>query len=394
MLTYYFTGYKILSLPPSSTAAFLDLCRRHGFVYDRFTAHSDGCITLRMKTATAEKALSAADACHVSVTVSRIGGLPHILRRFCRRPGLWIGGLLVVILLVVSSRFVWDVRVSGNELLSDREVEATLRECGFGVGSYLGRFKADRTENRALMANEKLAWISINMKGTVAYVQIREAVSPPEETDETPANLVADTGGRIVRVELTRGNIIVSAGQWVDQGDLLISGLYDSEQVGMRYTHAEGKVYARVVEQITVQIPLTYEKKTYTTEEDDIFCEKSVIFFENLIKFSKKTGNMRESCDIIKRVSVPFSEWGVDFPIALVTEWYLPYTVTEEKRTYAEAEELAYLALTQRIGSLPGGAEVLSKTVTTTLGEDMYILTCTLECIRDIAKEQTFEVLP
>ncbi len=394
MLTYFFTGYKILSVPQESTADFLDLCRRHSFVYDHFTPHPDGHVTLRMKSLTAQKALSAADACCIQVTETKTGGLPSLLTRLFCRPGLWVGSLLAIILLTVSSRFVWDIRVSGNQSLTEREVEATLRDCGFGVGSYLGGFKADRTENRALMANPSLAWISVNMKGTVAYVEVRETASPPKDSDETPANLVADIGGQIVRVELIRGNVTVRAGQWVDKGDLLVSGLYDSEQVGIRHTHAEGRVYARTVEEITVTIPLTYVKKTYDTDGDSILCKKSVIFFENYIKFSKKTFNSDESCDIIKRVSVPFSDLGVDFPISLVTEWYIPYTLTEEKRTYAEAEALAYLELAQRIGSLPGGAEVLSKTITTTLGEDTYILTCTLECIRDIAKEQTFEVLP
>lgn len=394
MLTYFLTGYKILSIPATATADFLDLCRRRGLAYDRFTPHPDGHITLRMKSPTAKKALSAAEACCIPVTETQTGGLPRILVRLFGRPGLWVGGLLAVALLIVSSRFVWDVRVSGNQSMTEREVEATLRACGLGVGSYLGTFKADRTENRALMQNPDLAWISVNMKGTVAYVEVRETASPPKDENESPANLVADMGGQIVRVELVRGNVTVRAGQWVDEGDLLVSGLYDSEQVGIRHTHAEGRVYARVVEELTVTVPLTYEKKTYATDTQDIRCQKSLVFFENHIKFSKKDFNSETSCDIIKRVSMPFASLGADFPISLLTEWYIPYTVTEEKRTYAEAEALAYLELSQRIGSLPGGAEVLSKTITTTLGEDAYILTCTLTCIRDIAKEQTFEVLP
>jgi len=398
MLTYFFVGYKIISIPMSRAADFLELCRRYGWTYDTFTttttANDGEQITLRMRTPVARKALALCGAIELPVTVVAEPGLPGIGRWIFRRPGVWLGLLLVTALYIVSSRFVWDVRVTGNELLTERQVEETLRTCGFGVGSYLGSFKADRLENKVLMTNDALSWISVNMKGTVAYVQIREAIHKPKAESDTPANLVADTGGQIVRVELERGNVVVSAGQWVGAGDLLVSGLYDSEQVGIRYTHAEGRVYARVVEEILVEIPLTYEKKIHTTDADTIYCEKSLNFFENPIKFSKKDFNSEMSCDIIKRVSVPFSEWGVDFPISWVTEWHIPYTVTEEKRTYAEAEALAYHTLAQRIGSLPGEVEVLSKTVTATLAEDRYMLTCTLTCIRDIAKEQTFKVLP
>ncbi len=394
MLTYYFTGYKIFSVPMAHTAAFLELCRSHGLVYDRFTVQDEGRVTLRMRFAPAKRAERLCAAEGIPLEIIKETGLPRLLGRLWTHPGLCLGALAVVALLWTSSRFVWDVRVTGNVLLSERQVEATLRECGFGVGSYLGAFKADRVENKALITNKALSWISVNMKGNVAYVQIREAAHAPESKPETPANLVAETGGQIVRVELVRGNVLVSAGQWVGEGDLLVSGLYDSQQVGFRYTHAEGRVYARVVEQITVEIPLTYEKKVYETEKDAITCEKSLIFFENYIKFSKKTGNMGGSCDTIKRVSVPFSQWGVDFPIALMTEWYLPYEIVEEKRTYNEAETLAYLTLAQKIGELPGEVEVLSKTISTIHGKDVYILNCTLECIRDIAKEQPFRVEP
>lgn len=394
MLSYTLSGWKILSVSQEDAAALLELCRREGFVYDGFNTTVDGEVSLRFRGRTARAVLAACDACGLPVSIVKTGGLPAFLSRFARRPGLVAGLLLSVVLLVLSTGFVWDVRVSGNTTLSEREVEETLKACGFGVGSSLRGFRADRTQNRALMADHRLSWISINMRGTVAYVQIREATYPPEAEDDTPANLVASRGGQIVRVELTRGNVLVSAGQWVGEGDLLVSGLYDSEQVGLRYTHAEARVYARTVREITVEIPLSYEQKQYDTENTPIFCEKSLIFFEKTIKFSKKTGNVGGMCDTIRRVSVPFSSLGVGFPISLETKWYLPYTLVQATRTHAEAEELAYLELSRQISAIPGGAEVLSKTITTTHGEDAYVLHCTLTCIEDIAKEQTFEVLP
>ena len=393
-MIYFFIGYKVLRISQDAVTDFLELCRCRGYAYDDFSVCPEGDVILKMKTPTAKEILAWGKDSKISIEVLAEGGFPVWIRRLFKRPGLCLGTIAAILLMVLSSRFVWDIRVSGNTHLTEQEIEETLQACGFGVGSYLGTFKADRTENKALMANSNLSWISINMKGTVAYVQVRESVSPPETQAELPANLVADTGGQIVHIELVRGNVVVSAGQWVGKGDLLVSGLYDSEQVGFRYTHAEGRVYARVVEEITVTIPLEYEKKVYNTAEKDVICEKSLIFFKKYIKFSKKTGNIEGSCDIIKRVSVPFSEWGVDFPVSLVTEWYLPYTAVTEKRTYAEAEALAYHELSKKIGSLQGGAQVLDKTITTTLGEDVYILRCSLTCIRDIAKEQTFEVVP
>ncbi len=394
MLSYFLTGYRTVRIMPEDAALFLELCRRENLPYQAFTPQSDGSVTLRMRSHTLRRARRLAEAQGITLSVTEVGGLPVYALKVWKRPGLWLGALTVFVMLFVSSRFVWDVRVTGNERLTEQEVEETLRACGFGVGSYLGAFKADRTENRALMLNREISWISVNMRGTVAHVELREAVHTPPAADDSPANLIAEVGGQIVRVEPLRGNVTVSAGEWVDAGDLLIGGVYGSEQSEIRYTHAAGSVYARVVEEILVEIPLTYEKKLYNTDKDAVFCEKSLIFFEKNIKFSKKTGNIGDSCDIIKRVYAPFAQFERELPILWVTEWYIPYRTVSATRTYAEAEELAYFELSRRILSLKGGAEVLSKTLTAHLTEDTYILCCTLECIRDIAKEQTFEVLP
>ena len=77
---------------------------------------------------------------------------------------------------------------------------------------------------------------------------------------------------------------------------------------------------------------------------------------------------------------------GIGFPVAVRTVWYVPaaqpagYT-----RTPAEAEALAYLELSRRIAAIPGGAELLSKTVCPILTEDAFILDVTLTCVEDIA---------
>ena len=46
---------------------------------------------------------------------------------------------------------------------------------------------------------------------------------------------------------------------------------------------------------------------------------------------------------------------------------------------------MAYLELSRRIAAIPGGAELLSKTVCPILTEDAFILDVTLTCVEDIA---------
>ncbi len=393
MLTNFFTGWKLLCVEAPLGVELLELCRAHGLPYDSLTPTPDGGLTLRMRAATAKTALSLCAHRGIPVCVVAEGGFPRMAKRMLCRPGLWVGGILAALLIFLSTAVVWDVRVEGNTTLSERAVEDALASCGFGVGSPLWGFRADELQNRVLMADKRLAWISVNMSGTVAYVEVRETVHPaPREDENAPVNVVASVGGQVTRVELTRGNLLVSAGQWVGEGDLLVSGVYDSLQTGIRVTHAKARVYARTMRHLTVEIPLSHEEKAYFHPDGAVPLEKSLIFFGKSIKFSNKTRNDGGFCDTIEGVYVPFAQFGVGFPISLRQTWLMPYAVVSQTYTYAEAEELAYLELSRQILALGDDVEILAKEITVTRAPDALLLSCDLTCIMDIAVEKPFEV--
>ncbi len=395
-LFYFFAGHRTLATDADYRARLLEVCRRLEIPYENFQSTVDGGISLRFTLTAARRVKAVCADYDIPLTEGDEGGLPIRLRRLLHRPGLLVGLLLGVTLFAAAQRVVWDVRISGNVNLSDRAVEESLAACGLGVGTPLRGFRADVTANNVLLYDDRLAWLSINRKGTVAYVEVREAVKRPAPDSDTPCDLVAAEGGVIERVELEAGNVRVTAGQPVGKGDILVSGLYDSTQQGIRLTAARAKVYARTTRVITVKIPLTYEYKVYETAlfegNSGIDCEKSLFFFGNHIKFKKKTGNLTGMCDIIENERTCGVVDGVGFPISVRTTWYLPYTVTQATRTYAEAEELAYFELARAIAALPGGAELIRKEITLRHGDDALTLTCTLTAIEDIAQRRIIEI--
>ena len=389
---YWITGYREVSVCAAYTAELLDVCRAYGFAYDGFAALDDGGVTVRFSLPVAKRVIHVCAERGIEVSVGEVRGFPSVCRRVLRRPGLIVGGALGLVLLVMSSRIVWDVRVEGNSRLSSREVEQTLQACGFGVGSSTEELELDRLENRVLIADRRIAWISVNLRGTVAYVQIREAERAPKGDETRPANVVASRGGVIERIELDEGGVVVAAGDRVGEGDLLVSGIYDSAILGLRTTRASARVYARTVREIEISIPFSYEQKVYDTTSDAASVAHSINFFGKIVNFSKSTGNEGVLCDTIERKRSLGPVSGVGFPVTLDTVWYLPYEIRTLERTYAEAEELAYRELARRIGEIPGGAEILQKTITTSTGDGVFRLSCSLLCIEDIARVQEFEV--
>ncbi len=395
-LLYRLVGCRTVTVSAADTAAFLEICRRHAIPYAGFQSDADGGCTLTLTLPYVKQLLRHAEEESLPLSVGDVRGLPRTLLALARRPGLIVGALVGILLYLSASGVLWDIRITGNTAVSDSSVMETLAACGFSVGTPLRGFRADVLENQVLLADERLAWISVNRRGTVAYVEVREAAKKPLPPSDAPADIVAAMGGVIERVELEEGNILVAAGDTVSPGRILVSGLYDSERYGIRFTRAKARVYARTVREITVTIPLAYEQKCYfdgtESTSGDICQEKMIIFFGKCVKFSKKTGNIGVLCDTIEREELCTPKKGVGFPISVRTVWYLPYTMTTVTRTPAEAEALAYVELAREINSLPGGAELIKKTVTTQIGKEAFILRCTLTCIEDIGTVREIEV--
>lgn len=387
----FLSGYRRVSTDAEHAAALLNLCFTEAILYDGFVNEVDGGISFCVSLTAAKRLFSLCTRREIAVTVSHGEGLPCLLWRYRRRVGLMLGALIALVLLVLSQRFVWDVRVKGNETMSEAEILEELRACGFGVGSYIPDFDAPTLENRVLIASDRISWISIHMEGTVAVVQVIEHKPPiPAETDtKRPANLIAACDGQIEYLQLYRGAPVVVIGQAVKKGELLVSGIYDSALDGYRYTRAAGMVMARTKHTVTVEIPLSYEEKVTLSPKTD---EMWLYFFDFSLKFYKSTGNEGGACDIIKEDKELHFLGLHDLPISFRVVRRVPYEMRASVRTHEEALELAYAALDAELTQLCEDAELLEKRVTTTLTDGAVVLECTVSCLENIALQQDFEM--
>lgn len=84
-----------------------------------------------------------------------------------------------------------------------------------------------------LLEIPELLWITVNVSGCRAYVEVRERVEAPEPVDERePTNVVARRDGLILDIQAMDGVRCVLPGTSVEAGELLISGVEDTETVG------------------------------------------------------------------------------------------------------------------------------------------------------------------
>ena len=329
----------------------------------------------------------------INAEIELLGGVPLWLLRLKKRPGLMIGILIAFIMIALGNRVIWDVRIDRNENLPESELIEILDGYGVHPGAFISKLDIGDIQTRIEAENEEIAWISVNVIGTVAYVEVIGEVVPPDK--EVPegdgSNLVAARDGTVVGFEVIAGEPVVSAGQPVLKGELLVGGLIDSERFGYRAVEAKGRVFALTEYVFEAEIPYEY---TVRIPEKKEICEISMIFFGFRQKFFKKGGFFGSEYDKIYSDIYIYSNRGAKVPVGLSVVSCPIYTESTAERTYAEAADLAHFEINRQILEALPDAEIVSKSYEIGETEDAsaYRLTCRVGCIDDIALSVPFYI--
>ena len=167
---------------------------------------SDDLITCRalIFAADAERVKSLAPRCGCDVEVLSVRGRPIWKKLLYRRRWAALCAAAVAAAILVSSLFVWDIRVTENDSdIPDTVILRTLAEQGIGVGSFWPSFRGERIRSRALSELPGLSWLAVNVRGSTASVEVRAAVEKPEITDpRQAADVTASRSGVITEIRV------------------------------------------------------------------------------------------------------------------------------------------------------------------------------------------------
>lgn len=384
-------GYHVLEMPRAFLEDFLNICLRYGFTYYDISIDEEARRAfVRVPSAEKGRILTACRVWQVRVKVKEWHGLARRLTQYRGRWGLLAGAALSVILLFLSQSVIWRIDVVGNERLTGEQIIECLAENGISVGDFKKRLNTDSIEQRVMINNDDISWISINISGTVASVEVREVIDTEIKQQNThPANLVALYDAQIVGMEVYSGFLSVKEGDFVRRGELLVSGIYKEGKAPLRITRASGRILGRVSHSIEIEIPLIQSKKVLSGEKTT---KKMLIFFGKPIKFFLNYRNLPASYDIINYVYAfdPFSLG--ELPISLSVDEYVGYEMREVEISESEAMEMAYSELRKRIDEELPDAEILKKSLYGEIVDGKYVLKCTLTAVCDIARQVDFNV--
>jgi len=324
--------------------------------------------------------------------IERAAGLPFALGRLRRRSALLAGAAFCAMLLAVNSCFIWDLQVEGNGAVPKEKILRVLAEYGVRRGAFAYSIRQHDLCNRALPRLPELAWLTVNTRGCRATVIVRVRVPKPEIVNESaPTNVVAARDALVTEVRALDGEAKVLRGATVRRGQLLISGVVETDDVeqpvvGTRWLAGKGEVRGRTWYELSTKIPLCAELKTPAGKSVRTY---AVLWGEKRIKFRiKETSNLSAGYDKI----IARNQWtlpgGLVLPVTWVTETCTPYGVTRVERTRDEARALGRAALERYLASQLGAdGEIVSSRVAAAAQGEWLLVTLSAECREQIGKE-------
>jgi len=186
-----------------------------------------------------------AEPAGIVLQVNKRVGLPFFLHTYRRRVGMLIGLALCVTLLSVLSNTIWTISVVGNETVPTEEIMRVMAAHGVKTGVWRGTLDSREISAEAQRALPGIAWLSLNLRGSSAVVEVREILPKDEPGPDEPRNIVAAKAGQLKVVEVYAGSIAARPNQAVPAGALLAGGVVENADGSARFVCADGYFVAR-----------------------------------------------------------------------------------------------------------------------------------------------------
>ncbi len=258
----------------------------------------------------------------ISVKIKKRSGFPFFVQRYKHRYGIFSGFILFCLILYLLNGFVWNIEVSGNKNVSANEILNQCSQMGVKIGVQKRKINAKICSEKLLIANENLAWSAFNIEGCVLTVDVTEVKNKKDDNTSLPTNIRASCDGKIEKIIVTAGNSVVSVGENVVKGQLLVSGIIEGMH-STEYVHSIGEIIATTNKTYTYSLEYVQEKNQYG---EKIKNRKVLsIFGINMPLYLGKTGDNYIGGEVKKEVLFK------NVPIALYKRDFIPFKKVKKK---------------------------------------------------------------
>lgn len=256
-------------------------------------------------------------------------GMLKIKKNISKNKHLIIMTLICFLFFLMLTNMIFSIEV----IHSNKDIRKLLKEELYKNGLKKYSFKKSYKKISKIKEKilnkytSKIEWLEIESLGTKYIVRVEERKIPKKEEKNTPRNIVAKKPGIIKKVIAEKGDIVKDMDDYVEKGDLIITGnlIFNNKLTGQ--VRAEGHAYAEIWYITRTEYPIAISKEKITGRKHDIYTLKFLnhSFEFTLNKF--KTKKIKEKVILSNNL----------LPITLSKQNQQETIITEEVLTYEQA---------------------------------------------------------
>ncbi len=283
-------------------------------------------------------------------------GVVFFTDKYKKRTGFLAGLAAFFIVIYLLTQHIWIINVVGNYNIPEQKILNACEKIGVATGIKRNKIKPQNDAQKLLLNLDGLAWASFNIEGCVLTVDLTEIKVPDEEDKESISNIKSSQDGKISKIDVTTGNVVVKVGDYVSKGDILVSGII--QQFGSTlFVHSRGV--------ITATTERTFTEKADFIQKTDVNIDKArrygIKFFN--IEIPLYLGSVSGRHTSIKKINnlkllnkkIPISIAAEEFTI--MKQETISYKKEElekilEKKIYKKVEEHNFISFKETDRSL------------------------------------------
>ncbi len=381
----YFKGYVTIKVWGYSAERLLNLCGNHDILVWNIKDHGDyHTMNISVQGFFALKPLLKKTG--TRATVLQRYGLPFFVSKMCKRKIFVIGLIGCMLFWILTSGYIWNIKIDGNFALTEDVLLDYLEEQGVHTAMKKSRLKIEDLERSLREDYDLITWTSVQVEGTTLLIHIKENEMPKydqssQSQTKEGMDLVATRAGTVSYIITRSGVPQVSTGDTVEQGAVLVSGavpVYNEDTTVRKYqfVQADADIILRYGEDISVEQSVSYEEKRYTGEEKKVYVlgagDREWSLRLRKIPYQAYDSSVeKKQVKLLEHLYLPFS-----YGHKTIRE----YEITQQKHSEEEMKTLMQEEWDKIISTLEEkGVQIAEKNVTIKKNDKKWVLTAHMQ---------------
>ena len=196
--------------------------------------------------------------------------------------------LLGIIFLKILTTIVFDIKVIDTDAEIRNLIIADLEKLGLKKYGFKVNYREKESIEKKIleMETDKIEWLEIEEKGTSYEIKLIKRIQNDTKEEGTARHIVAKKKGLITRIIAEEGEIVTKKNAYVNEGDILISGLIKNKDHIVSKVEAKGQVFAEIWYKVTLNLPLNYHEEEKTGKKKQVL-EFDFLYNSYALDFNK-----------------------------------------------------------------------------------------------------------